>query len=393
MSETLRAGVEVQGLHSTYTISEQLGRGGFAQTFRATRSQDAAVVVLKFLRLDRAESFKALELFEREASVLTALRHPGVPRVYELFAWDGTQAYDTHNVEQLPRGQTLRWVMVQSFAPGQSFAQRMEAGHPLPAQHIEHMLRSVLHVLHYLHGLQPPIIHRDITPANVLLDDSTGHVTLVDFGAIAHRLRSAASVASTSVGTFGFMPMEQMMGQARPASDLYALAVTTIVAATHRKCEDLPLDDATGKIDLQALPAGFSANVARTLDGMLEPIVGQRIPTAVAALASLDGAVLPAVRAPNAVARVERRYGWLWKTSAGVGGLSGAAIYLVFFNSFSESALIQLSALWIAPVVFGISGALAESQGNARPISSAMLWTSVAMGLLIGFIYGIFPAL
>src|SRR5690606_13426336 len=129
------------------------------------------------------------------------------------------------------------------------------------------LLRALLSILDDLHGLHPSVVHRDIKPANVMLhEDPSGlQVTLVDFGAMQARVRQLDSVSSTSVGTFGFIPLEQMMGQARPASDVFAAAMTVIVAATHRYPEQLPLDEHTGKVSLDALSLQLSPAVRATL--------------------------------------------------------------------------------------------------------------------------------
>ncbi|MCA9698173.1 MAG: protein kinase, partial [Myxococcales bacterium] len=318
---------------------------------------------------------------EREAKVLAGLDHPGVPKTRDFFLRGG------------------RWIMVQSRAPGSSLAARIEAGERFEASALESLLREGLEILAYLHGLHPPVIHRDIKPGNVMVDrgtDGSLRVSLVDFGAIQARVRGADSVASTSVGTFGFIPMEQMIGQARPASDLFALAMTVVVAASHRWPEALPLDEGTGRVDLDALGLQLSPALRRTLEAMLEPIVGKRVATAQEALRLLSpaGAAL-AVPTTMAVAQNqgEVRLGWLWNGCMGLSGLAAGLIYLVFFDAFSETALIQISALWVAPFAFGFAGRLAERNGKRHPVGVAMLWAGAAVAALIFFIYGIFPSL
>lgn len=389
-------GMRILGLEAAYVVERPLGEGGFAKTLLAHREADGTAVVLKVLRLDRRPDFKALELFEREAAVLAGLSHPGIPRTFELFVWDGQRAHAPDALAGLPDGGTLRWVMVQSLAPGRSLAQRIAARERLDTNALHDLLWRMLDVLQYLHGQHPPVIHRDITPGNVVLADD-GTVTLVDFGAIRDRLRSASTVGSTSVGTFGFIPMEQMMGQARPASDLFSLAMTLVVVATHRSPESLPLDEHTGMVDLDALGLALPPTMLAALRAMLQPIVGQRAPDVTTARALLQGYVPPAAlvaAGPRLPAvRAELRHPRLWATSMGAGGLAAGLVYLVFFDSFSETALIQLSSLWVAPVGFGIVGRWADRAGKPSPVATAVLGAGAAVLALVAFIYGIFPAL
>lgn len=409
MPNQLAEGMIVQGLEAAYEVELALGEGGFGETWAARRVDEGGAVVLKVLRLDRAGELKALELFEREAKVLAGLDHPRIPKTYEFFAWTGTKAYAPYEAPQVVEGGApLRWVIAQARVSGSSLRQRIESKQRMRTSQVEALLRDTLEVLEYLHGLNPPVVHRDIKPGNVVVDDQ-GRAHLVDFGAIQDRLRRESTVGSTSVGTFGYLPMEQMMGQARAASDLYALGMTVLVAASHREPEDLPIDDATAKVDLASLALALGPKTLAVLDRMIEPIVGQRISSARECISILDGETpAPLIRWSQGDALVEmserqgavvtrgepeRRLSWLWKMSAGGGGLAAGLVYLVFFNSFSETELIEVSVLWLAPVAFGLAGHLAELNERPNPVASALLWAGLSVGALILFIFGIFPAL
>lgn len=399
-TSVLKFGTQVQGLSHTYVLAEPIGRGGFGETFVAHVDGDPERdVVAKFLRLDRLDSFKALELFEREAKVLASLDHPSIPSTHDFFAWDGERAYGHEDVEALPQGRALRWVMIQSRAPGRSLAARIDAHERMSADKLEALFRRVLGTLEYLHGLSPPVVHRDIKPANLVLSDH-GRVSLVDFGAIQDKVRSAHSVASTSVGTFGFLPMEQVMGQARPASDLYALAVTVLVAATHRKPEQLPVDEATSKIDLDALSLDLSPRFRNALDAMLEPIAGQRVQSAREVVLILNGTTHLAKRKPKAVAAqpeggelARPKHGGLWNFCIGGGVAIAVFLYVAFFDKFSETELVEISAFWVAPIAFGIAGKLAERAESRKPLRAAAIATGLTLLALFVFLFGIFPAL
>jgi serine/threonine protein kinase len=114
------------------------------------------------------------------------------------------------------------------------------------------MFAELLGVLDYLHTRVPPVLHRDIKPANVIVRNG-GAPVLVDFGAVRNVFRSPDETGSTVVGTYGYMPYEQYMGQATPASDLFATAATFLHVLTGRPPRDFMNDD--GRIEVpEALP-------------------------------------------------------------------------------------------------------------------------------------------
>lgn len=377
------AGQRVAGVRSHYTIAETIGEGGFGVAFAAV-DEDGRRVVLKQLQVARMGDWKAMELFEREARVLASLDHPNIPRCHEFCATDGARAAAASELASLGAGASL--VLVQDRVEGRSLQARVDAGERMTGAQAEALLRALLGVLEYLHGLHPPVIHRDVKPANIVVTPS-GEPVLVDFGATQDRVRRASEVGGTSVGTFGFFPIEQVLGKARPASDLYALAMTLMVALTHRQPEDLPIDPSTSKVMVREACPGLDERLARTLDGMLEPAIGQRIATAAEALKALDGAAL--VRAgANVPVRKDRRLPALVHTiPLWVGGLSALALYGVLFDSFSERELMDLSYVWLPIVAFGLGVRATDS------IVGGIRW-AVAGALLLGaFLVGIFPML
>jgi serine/threonine protein kinase len=127
-------------------------------------------------------------------------------------------------------------------------------------------LIALLGVLEYLHTRMPPILHRDIKPANVMIR-TDGSPALVDFGAVRNVFRDPSESGSTIVGTYGYVPYEQMMGQASPASDLYALAATFLHLITGREPPSF-LSDAGRLVVPADLPCGepLRSVLARMLD-------------------------------------------------------------------------------------------------------------------------------
>jgi serine/threonine protein kinase len=399
----------IPGLAGRWRIERELGSGSFGTTFLARPeapddgpgqggSERGRPVALKQLRIDRMDDWKALELFEREARVLATVAHPRIPRYHDFFAFDGAEAQPAAALAEHPRPASL--VLVQDYIEGQTLGQAADAGVRFDAAAIERMLRDLLEVLDYLHTLHPPVIHRDVKPENVVLD-ALGTAHLVDFGAIQARLASPGRYGSTTVGTLGYAPLEQIMGQAQPASDLYALAMTVMTTITHAAGPDaLPIHPATSKVDVRAASPHLPAHLARTLDGMLEPAVGARLPSARAALAELDGQrwqrgtgrphELPVAVADESPDPLR----WVWRASVGLGVVGACVVYGLFFDSLSETELMEIAPVWIAAVAFGLVGSKSRrTRGTWSRLGVAAGGAVAALAGLAGFFTAIWPSL
>ncbi len=383
----LQPGGRLEGLRGVYVLERPLGEGGFARAWAAT-SEGGAPVVVKQLKLHRMADWKAMELFEREAAVLASLHHPNIPRHVELFAHDGQRPHPVASLGDIATS-GVSLLSVNALVPGQSLEDHLRAGRVLTGAQLTGMLEQLLGVLEYLHGLQPAVVHRDIKPANVILDPA-GVPHLVDFGAIKNHLRDG----STTVGTFGYFPMEQMMGQSRPASDLYALGMTTLVVATGVRPEDMPTVPDTGKVDIATLGAGLPRGVRAALEAMLEPAVGRRVDTAAAAAALLKN--------PGALAKREIRdltvpnhvgLQRLANLAIGGAGVAAALLYFVFFDSLSETMLVTVSGLWVAPMLFGVALKAKLNSASKNPLTASIAITGAGLIALIVFFVAIFPAL
>ncbi|MBT9544375.1 MAG: serine/threonine protein kinase [Candidatus Sericytochromatia bacterium] len=242
-----------------YPIESLLGSGGFGSSYLARRESDGLACVVKVLAWDRLKDWKSLELFEREAKVLQGLSHPQIPQFLEYIQQD----------------QTL--CLVQSYVPGQSLEQWLKQKGNFTHSHVLDLALSLTEILVYLQKFSPPLIHRDIKPGNIIIDNRD-QPHLIDFGAVRDTLNPATEAGgSTVVGTFGYMAPEQFQGKAYPASDIYSLGVTLIYALTRKAPEEL---ESTGlQLNFRPwvkLPEAF----ADVLEKMIAPDWQHRYPDA-----------------------------------------------------------------------------------------------------------------
>jgi serine/threonine protein kinase len=198
-----------------YRIRELLGRGDRATVYGATREPDGARVAVKILVPRAASDWLAWDLFERSTRVLQGLSHPALPTVHAF-----------------TRAEPARLVLVREIFDGGTLAERIGgADRRLTQAQLRHLLERLLELLAYLQGLVPPVVHRDIKPANVMFRTAADwDPVLVDFDTVAAAPGRGSGL--TIVATPGYTAPEQLAGDAGPASDLYSLGATMLVAQT-----------------------------------------------------------------------------------------------------------------------------------------------------------------
>src|SRR5688500_12939843 len=268
-----------------YEILRTLGQGAFGHTFLARDRTDDRTVAIKLLdtRGRGGDDWKAYELFKREADVLRAVRHHGIPEVYETFqdVWLGAPTA----------------FLVMEYIEGTSLAAIIEEKRAIESSTIVHLFLELLGILDYLHSRVPPILHRDIKPANIIVRPN-GFPALVDFGSVRRVFLSPEESGSTIAGTYGYMPYEQYMGQATPASDLYAAAATFLHLLTGRAPRDFMNDE--GRIQVpESLPG--EARLRDVLARLLRPSPAERFASARDVRAALTGGALVPPRASNSM--------------------------------------------------------------------------------------------
>ncbi|MGZ6029316.1 MAG: protein kinase domain-containing protein [Myxococcaceae bacterium] len=231
------------------------------------RDADGRLVALKELQFSRVPSVQELDAFEREAEALRSLRHRGIPSYVASFR-EG-------------QGVGLRLYLAAEYVVGETLAARIARG-PVPRDEALAIAQQLLDVLADLQRRSPPVLHRDLKPANVLLRPD-GSVVLVDFGSV-RMLSAERTHGSTLVGTFGYMPPEQLGGTVDRTSDLYALGATLLHALTGKP----PTEWLDGGLQIQ-VPPGLPAPFDRWLPAVLTLDPAGRPRDADAARALLGG--------------------------------------------------------------------------------------------------------
>ncbi|WP_329199712.1 MULTISPECIES: serine/threonine-protein kinase [unclassified Streptomyces] len=193
-----------------YRLDKRLGRGGMGTVWRAEDELLGRAVAVKELHLDGGrEAGGAL----REARTVAQVRHPHVVVVHDVVEHEG------------------RPHIVMELVDGGSLADRLAAKGPLSVEETARTGLALLGALGAAHARG--VLHRDVKPANVLMEAGTGRVVLTDFG-IAH-LAGVTTISETGafVGSPEYTSPERMQGAAAgPASDLWSLGVLLCAALT-----------------------------------------------------------------------------------------------------------------------------------------------------------------
>ncbi|HEX8069121.1 MAG TPA: protein kinase [Pyrinomonadaceae bacterium] len=216
-------------LYARYEIVRRVGGGGMGAVYLARDKnlgdQPRAVKEMIQANIDETQHEKAVNDFKRESMLLAALEHPSIPTIYDYF-------YDER---------AARFYLVMKYISGGDLLARLrnaQAGR-LDEKTVADWGVQAADVLHYLHSRNPPIIYRDLKPANLMLDGNTGRVMLIDFGIARWVQKEEKGV--TAVGTMGYAPPELFSGKVVPASDVYSLGATMFHLLTGADPQDNPL--------------------------------------------------------------------------------------------------------------------------------------------------------
>ncbi len=212
-----------------YVIGDLINSGGFGAVYRGadTSEGNRPCAIKETYNVTPAARRQAL----MEASVLFTVRSKHLPEVYDAFEANGR----FYLVMQLIEGQNLLQLL-QTRVPGGLVGERephQQLSGPCSESDVLDWLLPIVDVLQELHSRNPPIMHRDIKPGNVILTPQQTTV-LVDFGLT--KLYDPVKTTQTMVKAVseGFSPVEQYIGKTCPQSDIYAMAATMYLLLTNR---------------------------------------------------------------------------------------------------------------------------------------------------------------
>jgi len=267
-------------LSGRYIILRRVGGGGMGAVYQAADQRITgklwAVKEMSDMSIaDPADKQRAVEAFRQEAQLLATLDHGNLPKVSDFFTENGKH----YLVMDFVRGETLEHVL-------------NAANGFLPESLVLGWAGQLCDVLGYLHSRQPPIIFRDLKPANIMLD-ADGRIKLIDFG-IARAFQPGKSKDTQAMGTPGYAAPEQYgTGQSGPPSDVYALGVTLHQLLTRYDPTLTPFALPPARNINPALSPGVAAAIARAT----QPDANARFPGMAQMKAALSGAqAIPSAR-------------------------------------------------------------------------------------------------
>ncbi|MBR8837839.1 MAG: CHASE2 domain-containing protein [Stigonema ocellatum SAG 48.90 = DSM 106950] len=240
-------------LNNRYKVTSVLGSGGFSYTYLAedTHRPGNPTCVVKHLQPARQDDVFldiARRLFKTEAEILELLgQHDQIPQLMAYFE-DNQQFY-----------------LVQEYIPGLSLQAELNSVNRFSETQVVDFLKDILQVLMFVHS--HGIIHRDIKPSNLIRREKDERIVLIDFGAVKQIQPQQQDNPTVAVGTLGYAPPEQFMGQPRLNSDIYAVGMIAIQALTGKLTTNLERDS-TMTLVWRPL-ANASEELAAILDQMV----------------------------------------------------------------------------------------------------------------------------
>ncbi|MEK7704957.1 MAG: serine/threonine-protein kinase [Myxococcota bacterium] len=272
-----------------FRVTSHLGRGGMADVFKCIESGrgDAEAVVVKRMLPHLARDPTLVSMFLREAEIAARLTHPNIVKIHGV-----ARDHDTpFIVMEYVHGPTLAQLLTRSRERGER-----------NALHVVHVLATLCEALDYLHGArrddgQPlSVVHRDVTPPNIMLS-TIGVPKLLDFGVAKSRGETRELLAGILKGKTPYIAPEQLAGLEEDArTDIYAVGVCLFVATTG----ELPFRGATEAEILRAIRSrafarptalvpGYSERLEEIVLWAMAPARDQRCPTAATLAHALTG--------------------------------------------------------------------------------------------------------
>ena len=300
-------------LQGRYRVERKLGGGGFGKTYEV-RDNTGQSKVLKVL-IDNNP--KAVELFQREAAVLSILNHSGIPKVES----NGYFVYFPRNSQR-----HLHCLLMEKIEGLNLFKYIKEnRNRPIEQKLAIQWLRELTIILHQVHDQK--FFHRDIKPSNIMLR-TDGRLALIDFGSVREVTKTYITKKAvgdiTGIISSGYTPLEQINGQAVQQSDFFALGRTFIYLLTAKDPNHF-YEPLTNKLEWRDAVSDISPQFADLIDDMIANSAVKRPENTqiiLQRLRDIDGVLTPIEKVSNATnvllrnvpqPRLKLQYAEVWR--------------------------------------------------------------------------------
>lgn len=388
-------------LEGRYRVVRLLGSGGFSKTFEVSEP-NGTLNVLKVLTDPQP---KAVELFEREAAVLSQLQHPGIPKVEP----DGYFIYWSRDSKQ-----PLHCLVMEKIEGLNLHEYIQQRGNRAIEQKMAvQWLKELVTILRQVHSQN--FFHRDIKPSNIMLR-ANGELVLIDFGTARQvtetYMAKRAGGQVTGIVSAGYTPPEQINGQAVQQSDFYALGRTFVYLLTAKDPGEF-YDPQTNDLRWREYAPAISPSFADLIDRLIARLPSQRPQTTEAILQQLaeisDASHSTVLNPPNSRQRSVPQTlppnppkpvssaGWRlwlqWVLMNSVGWSGGAVLGWLAVTVASRFAIGNLVEFTIFGLVLGASVGIMQWLVLRQRVPQASWWVlatavGIAFGGAVGAIFG-----
>jgi len=248
-----------------YRIKRLLGEGGMGAVYEAEQEHPRRTVALKVIKPGLASPSMLLR-FERESQALALLQHPGVAQIYEAGMAETPAGRQPYFAMELIRGESLR--------------RHTEVNRLTPRQRLE-LTARICDAVHHAH--QRGLIHRDLKPGNIMVDE-TGQPKILDFGVARLTDSDALATRQTDIGqllgTLSYMSPEQVLAdpmQLDTRTDVYSLGVILYELLADRPPYQLSADIAQAALTIRNEDPSQLSSVDRAYRGDVETIVAKAL--------------------------------------------------------------------------------------------------------------------
>ena len=193
-----------------YKVLSQLGEGGMGVVYKVRHTALENVSALKVMSTHFGDDPDLVKRFYREARVLARLNHPNIVRVMDI-----------------ERDEELKfYYFVMEYIEGQTLRDHLRESGPLGIAQVLAITKQVAAALNFAHHYNPPVIHRDIKPTNIMIEEGSQRVVVMDFGIAKDLGEIDMTRVGTMLGTLRYAPPEQLRHEALDGSaDIYALVM------------------------------------------------------------------------------------------------------------------------------------------------------------------------